>query len=101
MTSPRALYVCVVSVPPIVMFHYLNRERRDELAGLLASGGLVIVAQPTLTNLERHASPSTRFVVEPGELDAWARGCGLAVAMSREGWTADGRHEAELVARRP
>src|SRR5262249_55351144 len=28
----------------IVMFHYLNRERRDEIADLLAPGGIVITA---------------------------------------------------------
>jgi len=84
----------------IVMFHYLNRQRRDEIAHLLAAGGLVIAAQPTVTNLERHASPSRRFLVETGELELWARGLNLEIIVAREGWTADGRHEAELVARR-
>jgi len=84
----------------IIMFHYLNRQRRDEIAHLLAPGGLVIAAQPTVANLERHASPSRRFLVEAGELELWARGLNLEILVGREGWTADGRQEAELVARR-
>jgi SAM-dependent methyltransferase len=84
----------------IVMVHYLNRQRRDEIAHLLAPGGVVIAAQPTVANLERHASPSRRFLVETGELELWARGLNLEIVVAREGWTADGRHEAELVARR-
>jgi len=53
-----------------------------------------------VTNLERHASPSRRFLVETGELELWARGLTLEIVVAREGWTPDGRHEAELVARR-
>lgn len=85
----------------IVIVHYLNRARRDELAGLLAPGGALIAVQPTVHNLERHAHPSRAYCVEAGELAAWAERCGLVIEVAREGWTADGRHEAELVARRP
>ena len=84
----------------VVMFHYLNRARRDAIAGLLVPGGVLVAAQPTVTNLTRHEHPSERFCVAAGELVGWARGCGLAVEVGREDWNTEGRHEAELVARR-
>jgi hypothetical protein len=85
----------------ILGFHYLDRARRDEWIDLLdRDGGLLVMAQPTRLNLERHLKPSARFLVEPGELDAWARDHGLDLVVSREGWNSEGRHEAELIARR-
>ena len=84
----------------IVMFHYLNRERRDAIAELLTGGGVLVAVQPTIHNRERHAKPGPEYLVDPGELDAWARRIGLDVLVSREGWTTDERHEAELIARR-
>jgi tellurite methyltransferase len=84
----------------VVMFHYLNRERRDDIAGLLVEGGLLVAVQPTVVNLERHASPSRRFLVEEGELADWVRRLGMEVVVAREGWTDDGRHEAQVIARR-
>lgn len=84
----------------LVMVHYLNREQRDALAELLVVDGLLIAMQPTVKNLERHASPSRRFLVEEGELETWATRLGFDVEVAREGWTVEGRHEAELVARK-
>jgi tellurite methyltransferase len=84
----------------IVMFHYLDRARRDAIAGLLDDGGLLITCQPTVNNLERHAHPSRAYLLEEGELAAWATGAGLEIVVSREGWNVEGRHEAELIARR-
>jgi tRNA A58 N-methylase Trm61 len=84
----------------IVVYDYLDRDRRDAVAALLAGGGLLCAAQPTTRNLERHASPGARFLLDEGELERWARDLGLEPVVSREGWTADGRHEAALIARR-
>jgi len=84
----------------VVMHHYLNRERRDDIAHLLVEGGVLVAAQPTVTNLERHASPSRRFLVEEGELEAWARALGFEILVAREGWTDEGRHEGVVIARR-
>jgi tellurite methyltransferase len=84
----------------IVMFHYLDRARRDAIADLLVAGGLVIACQPTVRNLEQHARPSREYLVEEGELEAWARRLDLEVLVAREGWNAENRHEAELIARR-
>jgi len=84
----------------VVMIHYLNRERRDELADLLVVGGVLVVAQPTVRNLERHAHPSRGFLVDEGELEAWVRERGFEVLVAHEGWNVEGRHEAEVIARR-
>lgn len=84
----------------VLVFHYLNRARRDDFAGLLVDGGVLVAAQPTVTNLERHASPRRDFLVEPGELESWARELGMEILATREGWTDEGRHEALVIARR-
>lgn len=89
-TGPFEIVLCV---------HYLDRANRDSYVTRLAPGGLLIMAQPTIRNRERHERPSERFLVAEGELAAWARGHGLELLVAREGWTAEGRHEAALIAR--
>lgn len=84
----------------VLVFHYLNRARRDDFAGLLVDGGVLVAAQPTVTNLERHASPRREFLVEPGELESWARELGMEILATHKGWTDEGRHEALVIARR-
>lgn len=84
----------------VVLAHYLDRARRDELAQLAFEGGLVIAMQPTVHNLERHDHPRRDYLVEPGELASWLDGLGFELLVSREGWNAEGRHEAEVIARR-
>lgn len=84
----------------VLCVHFLDRDHRDELATVLAPGGLLVVVVPTVHNLERHPRPSRRFCVEAGEVDAWIRRLGLEIVVLDEGWNADGRHEAALIARR-
>jgi tellurite methyltransferase len=84
----------------VLIFHYLNRARRDSYASLLHESGIVVAAQPTVHNLERHAKPGREYLVEPGELEAWVRGLGMEVVVAREGWTDEGRHEAAVIAKR-
>ena len=84
----------------ILVHHFLCRALWPELTAALAPGGLLLLCQPTSLNLERHPSPGPRFLVQPGELDAFARSAGLEIVHSHEGWNPEGRHEAELVARR-
>ena len=84
----------------VLVSHYLNRPRRDDHANLLVEGGMFVAAHATVHNLERHAKPSREYLVEPGELATWARGRGMDIVASREGWNRDGRHEAVLIARR-
>lgn len=74
------------------------------LPGALESGGVLVFAQPTAVNLERHPRPGRRFLLEPGEIVAIARDMSAAgevdVLEVSEAWRTSGRHEARLVARR-
>lgn len=82
----------------IVCLHYLQRALFPQLARRLAPGGLLVFAQATQRNLERHPRPPTRFLLDEGELNGLVRG--LEVVSLTEDWTPEGRHEARLVARR-
>jgi len=84
----------------VLVAHFLHRERRDELARLLVADGVLVAMQPTVANLDRHEHPRRDYLVESGELEAWVRGLGFAIVVAREGWNAEGRHEAEIIARR-
>ncbi|MCO6456651.1 MAG: class I SAM-dependent methyltransferase, partial [Pirellulaceae bacterium] len=78
---------------------YLHRPLLPMLVGQLAAGGTLVVIQPTRTNLERRAKPPAEYLLEDGELPRLAEG--LEVLHYEEGWLADGRHDAVLVARKP
>jgi SAM-dependent methyltransferase len=82
----------------LLWLNFLDRRRLAEVATVLAPGGLFIFAHPTRHNLERHPSPSARFLLEPGEVEALVPS--LEVLLRAEAWF-DGRHEARLVARAP
>jgi SAM-dependent methyltransferase len=84
----------------VLITNFLLRARRDELARLLHIGGVLIATQPTVHNLERHEHPRREHLVEPGELEEWTRSLGFSTLVAREGWTSEGRHDAEIVARR-
>ncbi|HEX8698032.1 MAG TPA: class I SAM-dependent methyltransferase [Myxococcaceae bacterium] len=83
----------------VLCLNFLWRPLFAEVARVLAPGGLLVFAQPTRGNLQRHAHPSARFLLEEGELPQWVRG--LEPVSYTEGWTEEGRHEARLVAMRP
>lgn len=82
----------------IVSVCYLWRPLSTEFSRLLADGGTLIVVQPTLRNLERNEKPPAAFLLNEGELRQMAHG--LEVVHSEEGWLADGRHDAVLIARK-
>jgi tellurite methyltransferase len=82
----------------VLVFHYLERAVLASIADALSPQGTLVVVHPTLRNLERHARPSARFLLEEGELRALVGG--LEVSHYEEGWSVEGRHEATLVARR-
>jgi len=99
----RRLDVEEAPLPPgpfdvVLCLNYLWRPLFAALPGVLAPGGLFVFAQPTRRNLERHAHPSARFLLEEGELPGLLGG--LEVVSLTEAWTEAGRHEARLVARR-
>lgn len=84
----------------VLISHFLHRGRRDEIARLLFDGGLLVAMQPTVRNLERHEHPGRQYLVDEGELETWLRELGFAIEVAREGWNGEGRHEAEVIARR-
>lgn len=84
----------------IVCVDYLDRARRDGYLDVLDAGGVLAISQATRINLERHERPSAKYLLEPGELHAWALGLGLEVLVSVEGWNDEGRHEAAVIARK-
>jgi tellurite methyltransferase len=83
----------------ILDFHYLNRGLFPAFLQRLRPGGLLVFCQATVRNLERHARPPRRVLLAPGEGPGLLAGFELIVA--REGWSAEGRHEFEALARKP
>lgn len=102
----RALNLEREPLPPgpwdlILDFHYLQRSLFPAFARALAPGGLLVFVQPTRRNLERHPRPGPAHLLDEGELARLAADLPLEVLRLDEGWLAEGRHEARLVARRP
>lgn len=81
-----------------VVHHYLNRALFPDLIARLATGGLLVFAQPTVENLERNDRPGPNHSLQVGE--ALRLVGGLDVVSWFEGWTLEGRHEAQIVARK-
>ena len=82
----------------VTCFHYLQRDLFPGLKRILSPGGWLCAEIMTMRNLERHARPSARFLLEDGELRELARP--LELVLYREGWFED-RCVARLAARRP
>jgi SAM-dependent methyltransferase len=83
----------------IVDFHFLVREQIGAMCRALAPGGMLVFCHPTVINLERHEHPSRRFLLDERELSDLIEG--VDIVSYEEDWSAAGRHEARLVARRP
>jgi tellurite methyltransferase len=83
----------------IVSVCYLWRPLFAVYPAVLARGGTLVVIEPTTENLSRHPKPPAQFLLQPGELRLLA--AGLEIVHYAEGWQADGRHDACLVATRP
>ncbi len=83
----------------VTCFHFLRRPLFREMAAVVAPGGLLVVEIMTRRNLERHASPSERFLLDEGELPGLVPG--LEILSHDEAWRASDRHAARLVARKP
>jgi len=82
----------------IVSVCYLWRQLFEVYPSALAPGGTLVVIQPTKKNLERHAKPPADYLLDEGELQRLVSG--LEMIHYAEGWLADGRHDACVVARR-
>ncbi len=82
----------------ILSFQFLWRPLFDVFPAVLNPGGLLIVIQPTRSNLLRHAKPPARFLLDDGELPQLVKS--LKILHYEEGWLAEGRHDAVVVAAR-
>lgn len=83
----------------VVSVCYLWRPLFVAIPGALMPGGVLAVVQPTQRNLERNAKPPAAYLLDEGELPRLVRG--LEVVHYEEGWLADGRHDAAVVAKKP
>ncbi len=81
----------------ISCFAYLQRELFPALCRALAPRGVLVCEIPTVRNLERHARPGRRFLLDEGELLRLIDP--LEVCWQQEGWVGD-RALARVVARR-
>jgi SAM-dependent methyltransferase len=81
----------------VLCVDFLWRPLFEAIPAALAPSGLLVVVHPTRSNLQRHARPDPRHLLEDGELPGLDRG--LEIVRYEEGWTEQGRHEARLVAR--
>jgi len=82
----------------IVSVCYLCRALVPHFRQTLAPGGTLVVIQPTTRNLERNEKPPAAYLLNEGELKTLAGD--LEIVHYAEGWSADGRHDAVLVARK-
>lgn len=82
----------------VLCVDFLWRPLFATIPTALAPRGLLVVAHPTLANLERHARPGPEHLLRAGELPDLARR--LDILRYDEGWQEGGRHEARLAARR-
>jgi tellurite methyltransferase len=82
----------------ITCFNFLDRSLFASMIENLADGGYLALSLPTNSNLERHERPSARYLLDDGEMPSLLGQ--LAMLVYDEGWSIDGRHIAEVLARR-
>lgn len=83
-----------------VTWFLLTPAHWAQLPHILSPGADLIYVQPTLQNQQRHAHPSARFLVQPGDLAHHAHTAGLEVMRHELGWDAADHHTERLWARR-
>ena len=69
-----------------------------EIGRVLAPGGRVAYVQPTQRNLERHARPSARYLLDVASLDTELQDAGLRITGLEVDWDSNGNHTARLLA---
>lgn len=82
----------------ILSFHFLERSLWPAMRAALAPGGWLLFVQPTVCNLRRHPRPPQGFLLAEHEGRAVAEG--LEIVEYQEDWSAEGRHEAIVLARK-
>lgn len=83
----------------VLIVHYLQRSLFPAIAAALGPGGLFVFCHQTRRNLERHAQPGPRYLLDEGEGRSLVIDAGLELVSFAEEWC-DDRHEAHVVARR-
>ncbi len=84
--------------------HYLQRDLLPAVGQALGVGGCLAWIHPTVRNLERHARPSRRFLLDPGEAPQLVEAAGLEIVWQEHAWVGPeqrAQHLARVVARRP
>lgn len=79
---------------------YLQRDLFPAMVERLKPGGWLVGVFPTVSNLERHASPSRRWLLGDDELGQIMAPLPVEIEICRTGWTEAGRHTVRLLARR-
>ncbi len=82
----------------ITCFNYLDRALFPAMIEELADGGLLAVALATRTNLDRNERPGAAYLLDDGELPSLLGA--LSPIFYQEGWKLDGRHTAEVMAKK-
>lgn len=82
----------------ITCFNYLDRALFPVFIEQLADGGWLGLSIATRSNLERNEHPSARYLLDDGEMPTLLDG--LSLVLYQEGWGLDGRHTAEVLARK-
>lgn len=83
----------------IVDFHFIKRHLFPDFLRTLRPGGLLVFCRATLRNLERNERPPRPYLLQPGE--GWDLLEEFELVIAREGWSVEGRHEFEALARVP
>lgn len=83
----------------IVDFHFIKRYLFPEFPKVTKPGGLIIFCRATVRNLERNQRPPRPYLLDVGE--GWDLLEGYELLVAREGWSVEGRHEFEALARVP
>jgi tellurite methyltransferase len=86
----------------VVLMHlFFDADVFFSASGLVRPGGVLLLCQPTVINLERHPRPGARFLLEEGELGRLAGAIEdrFDVLEASEQWRSNDRHDAWLVAR--
>ena len=80
---------------------FLNREILKTSNQYLNADGMLLFAQPTKKNLERHEHPGERFLLDPGEIYEISKSLlNMEAVHVDESWRQSGRHEAWLVCKK-
>lgn len=86
----------------LVLSHaYLDVEVWRDAVGRLGAGGIALLCQPTVRNLERRDRPGRAWLLEEGQMEELVATLeDIEVLELDEGWTDEDRHEARAVLRR-